>query len=426
MMNERMRSLSGILLMSVLAACPLRAQNFQLPQGKEIYIPKELRGNDFACDTSRWCYRHMACSENVALFWEKGFGDDVASAPDLDGHNMKVDIPNLLSRIETFYAFYRDSLKFVLPGSKSEKYRMLVMLNYSLEGTAYGGDYDGEIGALWIAPNRVQDRKMNCIAHELGHSFQSQVSCDGLGGGMGGGIYEMTSQWMLWLVNPEWVKDENYHWEAFRQLFHKRFLAGENIYHSPYVLEYWSRKRGLDVMANLWRNAVKGEDPAQVYMRMHGLSLANMAAELYDCYARLLTFDDDRVRQVCRPYCCQLVTPVEKVGRVWMPQKGFIPETYGFNVLELPLGSHKLTFCGRGVEGMDGYRYGVVLVDKDMNPTYLPMQQAFRGKLKYKTESGTAHAYLVVVGCPEDEYSPMTWGEETSEERTYPYEITVK
>ncbi len=45
---------------------------------------------------------------------------------------------------------------------------MMVMINYSLEGTAYGGDYDGQIGALWITPNRVQDEKLNCIAHELG------------------------------------------------------------------------------------------------------------------------------------------------------------------------------------------------------------------------------------------------------------------
>ena len=28
-------------------------------------------------------------------------------------------------------------------GSKCDKYRMMVMINYSLEGTAYGGDYDG-------------------------------------------------------------------------------------------------------------------------------------------------------------------------------------------------------------------------------------------------------------------------------------------
>ena len=62
---------------------------------------------------------------------------------------------------------------------------MMVMLDYSLEGTAYGGDYDGQIGALWIAPNRVQDVPLNCIAHELGHSFQLQISLRRRGRWMG-------------------------------------------------------------------------------------------------------------------------------------------------------------------------------------------------------------------------------------------------
>ena len=63
----------------------------------------------------------------------------------------------------------------------------------------------------------MQDKKLNCIAHELGHSFQSQVSCDGEGEGWGGsGFFEMASQWMLWQVNPDWPTDENYHLNAYR------------------------------------------------------------------------------------------------------------------------------------------------------------------------------------------------------------------
>ena len=61
---------------------------------------------------------------------------------------MQVDLHNLEEKLERFYRFFRDTLKFSKPGSKCDKYRMMVMLNYSLEGTAYGGDYDGEIGAL--------------------------------------------------------------------------------------------------------------------------------------------------------------------------------------------------------------------------------------------------------------------------------------
>ncbi len=58
---------------------------------------------------------------------------------------------------------------------------MMVMVNYSLEGTAYGGTYDDFIGALWVTPNRIQDQKLNRLAHELGHSFQLQIMADKTG-----------------------------------------------------------------------------------------------------------------------------------------------------------------------------------------------------------------------------------------------------
>ena len=413
------------------------AQEVVLPKGKAIYIPKDLRNNDFNNKDSQWSYHRMAWTDDVVLFWEKGFGDDLSKAPNLDGHPMTVDKDNLLERIESFYRFYRDDLKFVLPGSKSEKYRMMVMLNYSLEGTAYGGDYDGEIGALWIAPNRVQDRKLNCIAHELGHSFQSQVGADGAGHSWGGGgIFEMTSQWMLWQVNPEWVTDENYHWQAFRKLFHKRFLDGENIYHSPYVLEYWSMKHGITMMGDMFRAGQRGEDPAMTYMRMFNLNLNQMADEMYDCYSRLITFDFPRVKDTHKKHACQLTTDVEKTvqgkKQCVKPVKAMLPETYGFNVIELPVDGkkHTVQFHALGNAETDGYRYGIVLVDKDKNPTYLPMQSALKGKLKYKPTAETEHAYLVVVGCPMDKYEPQ-WGNpyerrkkgEEKSERTYPYEI---
>ena len=58
----------------------------------------------------------------------------------------------------------------------------------------------------------------------------------------------MTSQWMLWQVNPLWMTEEQYHWEAFKQATHKAFLHTDNIYRSPYVLEYWSEKHGKDLV----------------------------------------------------------------------------------------------------------------------------------------------------------------------------------
>lgn len=182
-----------LFVLSILMSGILTAQNVPLPTGKAIYIPKDLQQMDLQNPDSKWSYHRMAHSENFAVFWEKGFGNDLSSPPPLEGHSMKVDLPNLLHKLETFYVYFRDTLKFVKPGSKSEKYRMMVMLNYSLEGTAYGGDYDQQIGALWIAPNRIQDKKLNCIAHELGHSFQAQISCDGEGEAWGGSDF---SRWL--------------------------------------------------------------------------------------------------------------------------------------------------------------------------------------------------------------------------------------
>lgn len=82
----------------------------------------------------------------------------------------------------------------------------------------------------------------------------------------------MASQWMLWQVNPDWITDEKYHWEAFMTLTHKAYLHLKNIYHSPYVLEYWGTKHGLPFIAELFRQGKRGEDPVMTYKRLTGLT----------------------------------------------------------------------------------------------------------------------------------------------------------
>ncbi len=306
------------------ASLTVRAQELSAPPGKAIYHPRELASNDFCDPEAEWSFARMAYTDDVIVLWEKGFGADPLQAPDLDGQPMRVDVNHLLARVQQLYDFYRDTLQFVLPGSKSERYRMMVMLRYSLEGTAYGGDYDEQIGALWITPNRLQDRQLNCVAHELGHSLHAHVGCDFGGRAWGGcGFYEMASQWMLWTVNPEWTTEERYHWDAFRQSFSKRFLSPDNIYRSPYVLEYWTMLHGKAEIANLFRAArTSEEDPAMTYMRVHGLSIEQMNRQMADCYARLLTFDFPRVKESHRWATGQLVGS-EPLG------------TWGFNVIDV-------------------------------------------------------------------------------------------
>jgi hypothetical protein len=79
---------------TILGAAAILALSFsaQTAAQKEIYIPNDMKGMDLNCDTSRWCYARSLMAPDVAIFWEKGFGKDLSKAPDLDGHNMKVDL----------------------------------------------------------------------------------------------------------------------------------------------------------------------------------------------------------------------------------------------------------------------------------------------------------------------------------------------
>ena len=272
---------------------------------KLIFVPDSLKPYDFNKDDERWCWRHSAQTQNIVYFWEKPFGDNPQNPPSLEGKPMKFDLGNLQTQVERFYRFFRDTLKFSLPGSICDQYKMMVMVNYSLEGTAYGGTYDDFIGALWVTPNRIQDKKLNCLAHELGHSFQLQIMADKTGEAWGGsGFFEMTSQWMLWRVNPEWITDEKYHFDAFRQLTHKGYLHLDNIYHSPYVIEWWAEKHGLESIAQLYREGKVGEDPVVTYKRKYKITQKQFNDEMFDCYRHLVNFDFDYARKETRPYAC--------------------------------------------------------------------------------------------------------------------------
>lgn len=446
------------LLYGILALTAIAASASDIPQ-KKIYQPKPSEAHDtsgddeeieFGWDAEKWDKSRMISTDNIVLFWAPEFGQNLSKAPDYiqvleNGdtirHDMTIDMPNLLEKLENFYGFFRDTLQFTKPGSKADEYKMMVMLDYSLEGTAFGGDYDTQIGALWIAPNRVKDENLNCIAHELGHSFQSQIICDGEGEGWGGnGFFEMASQWMLWQVNPEWQRDERYHLDAFSELTHKAFLHLDNIYHSPYVLELWGEKHGLPFIAELFRQGKKGEDPAMTYMKINNMSQEEFNNEMFHNYQRLVNWDIPRVRKETRGYTNIWHTALEDAGNGWQRVAvNNCPENYGFNVipLEVPKPGKKIEVDFRGEAGKEGYfsknidkagwRYGIVAVDKDGNEHYGEMKSSPKGKLTYKAPKGVDidKLWLVVMGAPTEHWRNADWPENTGDAQ-WPYSIKVK
>ncbi|MCD8386087.1 MAG: DUF6055 domain-containing protein [Bacteroidales bacterium] len=425
-----LKSLPTIIAVAALAACSSGE--------KAIYHPQELVNNDFNNPQSDWSYSRMLKTPNMAIFWEKGFGQDLANPPALDGQPMDIDLPNLAEKLEDFYAFFTDSLQFVLPGSKAEKNRMLVMLRYSNEGTAYGGDYDQEIGALWVTPNRLRDSTLNCIAHELGHSFQAQITCDGQGEAWGGcGFFEMTSQWMLWQVNPNWVHDEAFHFDAFRQLTHRAYLHLDNIYHSPYVLEAWGEKHGKPFIAQLYREGKIGEDPVITYKRVTGEDQEAFCDEMYETSARIVNLDFPRTWDYTRDFAATFATPMVQERDGWMrPDSAHAPEAYGFNVIPVDVPAPGSTakaqlqelasLKGYHIENAEeaGWRYGLVGIDQDGRSVYGPMAKAPGEIAQFETpdDAPLRGLYLVVMGAP-TQHHILPEGEAQAPQ--YPYQVKV-
>ena len=397
---------------------------------KKIYIPEDLRAMDLHADTSKWSFARSIETDDLIFMWERGFDkqphDGIVSGPDLDGKPMRFNLENLRDRVQQFYHFFRDTLEFAKPGSKCDRYKMMVMVMYSLEGTAYGGTYDDFIGALWVAPNRIQDEKMNCMAHELGHSFQLQIPADSVGDAWGGsGFFEMTSQWMLWQVNPDWLTDENYHFEAFKKLTHKAYLHLDNIYHSPYVIQWWSDLHGRKSIAELYRQGRKGEDPVITYKRMFGLTQSEFCDEMFRGYQHLVNFDFNHARKETRRYACTFDTPLTGDGDGWYaPQTGL--EEYGFHAIKLDgmVDLHSASFSLR-LRG-DNLRYGFVGITESGESIYSKINAT-----TFDVPKGQRlhHLYLIVMGAPMSHYQiPMPTEENPAPKadlKTFPYKFRV-
>jgi hypothetical protein len=225
---------------------------------KKTYIPDKIyrvpEGNDYTNDSSEFSNFRKLESENIVIFWAKEYGSDPAKH---ESDLKRFDPKAILEECERFYSFYRDSVKLVLRGSSlSDKYKLLFYVIGGDEGTAFGGGAADSVGVMWASSLRVQKKPFGAVAHEMGHCFQYLAKCDGywafsgeVEGSKGHSIFEMTAQYMLWQVYPEWLAFENYHLKSYLKKTHYAFLHETNMYHAPHVLEYWASKRGVILSA---------------------------------------------------------------------------------------------------------------------------------------------------------------------------------
>ena len=177
---------------------------------KETYIPAKVwrvpDHNDYNDDESEFSHKRKVESDNIVIFWAKEFGNDPMKNKDT---SKRFDVAAAIKECERYYNFYVDSLKIVQKGnSLTDKYKVLFYVIGGDEQTAFGGGAENKVGILWTPAVRIRKAPYGALAHELGHAFQYLASNDN-GTGFHGPIMEMSAQYMLWQVYPDWMTFEN-------------------------------------------------------------------------------------------------------------------------------------------------------------------------------------------------------------------------
>ena len=329
---------------------------------KTVYIPNEWK-NPWPSDSLlykesdpdnnyTWSKSRSVESDNVIVFWGKGYG---SKKPSESPSAYKVDEQDLLQKCESFYDLEINQLGFVDPlNSNLSKYKIMVLLNHTTDWVCYGGGYDYQISALWLGPSACKPVG-HSVAHEVGHSFQymcfsehgghkdSQTDNTGfhLPCGNGQTIWEQTAQWQAAQSYPSEMFSQSI--GIFRKSHNLAFSHEWHRYQS-YWLHYYLSAHYNDIttVAQVWNQPMTGQtsgngsDFNQALMKLKGLNAKDLFRLYYDYAAHCVTWDLD----ACRSYGKSFVGDfdyrcVDLGDTAYQVALSSAPESSGFNVIPL-------------------------------------------------------------------------------------------
>lgn len=325
---------------------------------------------------ARWSWWRMKQSEHFFVFWEPGFGDN----PNADSvpKNLRVDVDDLLQKAEQFYKTNVEKLGMATVGqgkSVLDHYKMEIYLLYQTEWLATGSGYDDKIGALWVNPSTCKPVG-STIGHEIGHSFQYQVSADKIFNGEGekndyganvgfrygygengkGGCpyWEQCAQWQSFQDYPQEAFTQDANVQVWLKNHHRSFLHEWQRYASYWFQYYFTQKHGLEAYARIWKESKFPEDPLQTYMRLYcGNSLDNLYKDMFNYAQRCADYDFDAVHQYKTEAAVNYGTKLVKTGSGASYQVAYenCPGTTGFNLVKLnvPAAGTKVTIKFEGL-----------------------------------------------------------------------------
>ena len=286
---------------------------------KTVYIPNEWR-NPWPSDSLlykesdpdnkyTWSKSRSVESDNVIVFWDKGYG---STRPSASPSAYRVDEQDLLQKCEEFFDLEINQLGFVDPVSSNlGKYKVMVLLNHTTDWVCYGGGYDFMVSALWLGPSACKPVG-HSVAHEVGHSFHYMCfaehsghrdsQTDGTGFhlpvGNGQAIWEQTAQWQANQSYPGLMYDQsigmfrNTHNYAFSHEWHRY----QSYWFHYFLCQYYD---DIQTVAKVWNQPMTGAvDFNQSLMSLKGLSAQELYKLYFDYACRCATWD----MEACRPY----------------------------------------------------------------------------------------------------------------------------
>lgn len=452
----------------------------QVKDFDKYYKPAEFANIDMLRNDAKWSWFRCKQSEHFFVFWDAYFGDDPNSTSLKEDD--RVDVDDLLQKAEHFYETNITKLGMVVTGqgkSQLDKYKMEI---YLLDPTpewwvATGSGYDNVIGALWVTPSTCKPVG-SVIAHEIGHSFQYQVSCDklltgegnetnygmdcgfrygfGANGAGGCAYWEQCAQWQSFQDYPEVTFSDSFY--AWQQNFHRHFCHEWMRYGSVYFQFYFTQKHGVKSYGRIWNESKYPEDPLQTYTRLY---CGGDLQKFYDDYAeyaqKVLTYDFGDIQKYADDNAKAFKTQMFEVDGKFRPSYANCPGTTGFNaiLLNVPDGgtivkaSLKALPVGSGLAPDDpgemkngdnqvvgtahkynsqsnksaNYRFGFVAIKNGKAIEYGKMTKGAEGDALMTVPAGTDKLYLVVVATP-DTYNRHAWNDDESDDEQWPYEVS--
>lgn len=413
---------------------------------KKIYIPTWMMG-DVNNPANQWTMERSHQSKSFILFWEEGYGQDPRVVAD---GNYRVNTDNILELAETCFHFYADSLKFITKGkSKTDDYKMIIRLRHTRDWEATGSGVDDQIGLLTLTAWSAQSAG-HTLAHEVGHCFQYQVHCDngdqngwmygyGTNGAGGNGWWEQCAQWQGFKIFPtQQFTDGRY--ANYLNTAHKHILHETPRYDNYFIQDYWTYRRGMDIIGRLWNESKYPEDPVDTYKRINSVTQSEFNDEMYDCAARFATWDiPDLIEYGNSRFSARPQTSLTDIGDdVWQINYDHCPENYGYNVIKLnaPSSARTVSVLFEGKPGLTGYRkksisyagwrFGFVALLKDGTRVYSEMGSAsFRaqqGTVVFDCPDNCKNLWLVVTGAPSTHWK-HAWDDDDSNDEQWPYQV---